>query len=283
MKEKIKMKKLILITCLLLLTVVVNAQQNDFPKLTGPYLGQKPPGRTPEIFAPGIVSLGDSSEYGITFSPDGKEIYFTRSAVNTRIVCARQEEGRWMAPLEWALSSGHSAMLPHVTLDNRRIYWHWWKSTPENPRGGIYVLTRGTAGWTEPVYSGSGMYVSSSRDGRIYLTAPGEQWGLSEATVENGRFIQVKPLKTIQRLGVHSGISPDGDYVLFDNGSGDLKVSFSKPPDDWSDPIQLSRFGLPADAWAGSISPDGKFLFFSRKGDIWWIDAKIIEELRSKE
>lgn len=45
-------------SCLLLITAItIKAQQSDFPKLTGPYLGQKPPGTTPEIFAPGIVSI----------------------------------------------------------------------------------------------------------------------------------------------------------------------------------------------------------------------------------
>ena len=29
---------------------------NDWPVLKGPYIGQKPPGMTPEIFAPGIIS-----------------------------------------------------------------------------------------------------------------------------------------------------------------------------------------------------------------------------------
>jgi hypothetical protein len=50
------MKKPILISYMLLLSAIVNAQQTDFPKLTGPYLGQKPPGMTPIIFAPGSVS-----------------------------------------------------------------------------------------------------------------------------------------------------------------------------------------------------------------------------------
>ena len=30
-------------------------KSNDFSTLNGPYLVQKPPGMTPEIFAPGIV------------------------------------------------------------------------------------------------------------------------------------------------------------------------------------------------------------------------------------
>ena len=59
MKGKIKMKKLILICCVLLLEVIVDAQQTKFPKLAGPYLGQKPPGMTPEHFGVGII---DSNE-----------------------------------------------------------------------------------------------------------------------------------------------------------------------------------------------------------------------------
>ena len=45
------MKKLVLITYALLLAAVVNAQQTDFPRLTGPYLGQEPPDRWPNFFA----------------------------------------------------------------------------------------------------------------------------------------------------------------------------------------------------------------------------------------
>jgi hypothetical protein len=49
----------------------------NFPVLKGPYLGQKPPGSTPEIFAPGHVCT-DLDEYGCTFSPDGRKLFFGR-------------------------------------------------------------------------------------------------------------------------------------------------------------------------------------------------------------
>ena len=50
-------------------------QQSDFPKLTGPYLGQKPPGLTPEVFAPGIVSK-DGDQGRLFFAGDGSEIIY---------------------------------------------------------------------------------------------------------------------------------------------------------------------------------------------------------------
>lgn len=35
------------------------AQEKDFPKLAGSYLGQKPPGEVPVMFAPGIISVDE--------------------------------------------------------------------------------------------------------------------------------------------------------------------------------------------------------------------------------
>jgi len=55
------------------------SQQTDFPKLTGPYLGQKPPGMTPEIFASGIVSLKSFDEWGLAVNVDCTEIFFSRA------------------------------------------------------------------------------------------------------------------------------------------------------------------------------------------------------------
>ncbi len=47
-----------IIAALPLLTNVSYGQEKmpDFAVLSGKYLGQKPPGMTPEIFAPGIIS-----------------------------------------------------------------------------------------------------------------------------------------------------------------------------------------------------------------------------------
>ena len=62
------MKKLIQITCVLLVSAIaLNAQQNNFPKLKGPYLGQKPPGMVSVL-----VLLGEW--FGDAYFPLEKEI-----------------------------------------------------------------------------------------------------------------------------------------------------------------------------------------------------------------
>ena len=52
-----------------------NMKQDDFPVLQGPYLDQKPPGKIPELFAPGVVTSPFDEAYP-SFTKDGKEFYF---------------------------------------------------------------------------------------------------------------------------------------------------------------------------------------------------------------
>ena len=40
------------------------------------YLGLTPPGLQPEVFAPGVVSLEERSEFGSVFTANGLEFYF---------------------------------------------------------------------------------------------------------------------------------------------------------------------------------------------------------------
>ena len=54
------MKKYYIIAVLVLLVLACSpgaaANKKSFPVLRGPYLGQKAPGMTAELFAPGIIS-----------------------------------------------------------------------------------------------------------------------------------------------------------------------------------------------------------------------------------
>ena len=53
--------------------------EDNWPVLSGDYLGQEPPGLTPEIFAPGLISLDGERELNAVYSPDGRIFMFTRS------------------------------------------------------------------------------------------------------------------------------------------------------------------------------------------------------------
>jgi len=72
-------------------TQEVQKSEADFSQLIGPYLGQKPPGMTPEVFAPGIVST-DSYEFACCFSPVMGEILDLR-------ICSSASEIRMLSDL----------------------------------------------------------------------------------------------------------------------------------------------------------------------------------------
>ena len=90
-------------------------------------------------------------------------------------------------------------------------------------------------------------------------------------------------------------IAPDESYIIFSSqnrsdtlGDQDLYISYRNKNDEW---IQSINMGERVNSKSSEICPvvtlDGKYLFFTsrRRGnaDIYWADAKIIEELKSKE
>ena len=56
-------------------------KENNSVDIENQYLGQKPPGSTPVLFAPSIIST-EAFEFAISFSNDGKDIFFTRRPNN---------------------------------------------------------------------------------------------------------------------------------------------------------------------------------------------------------
>lgn len=78
--------KRFLLFVLILLPFLIQAQKpNEFPVLKGDYLGQPLPGDTPEVFAPGIISVDSTIEHGSpTFSPDGNTVFWQSNLRHTK-------------------------------------------------------------------------------------------------------------------------------------------------------------------------------------------------------
>lgn len=100
--------------------------QEDFPVLKGPYLGQKPPGTTPEVFALGIVSIKVSEDTNCTFFPDGNEFYFTRVSGDPeipKIMISRRTKKGWTAPEVAPFSGRHFDFGPHISPDGKYLFF----------------------------------------------------------------------------------------------------------------------------------------------------------------
>ena len=247
------------------------------PNPSGVYLGETPPALTPKIFSPGFISPTTSFDFAPTFSVDGTEIYFTRragAASAQNIYESHQVNGVWTTPAPVSFSAGYMAMEPHLTLDNRTIYFTWQKTGQE----GIWAVDRTANGWSAARYVGQGMFVSSDVNGQIYLTdLRNNPATVSGVTLSGGLFTNYRVLCA----GAHPCIAPDGSYIVFDvDGGTHLKVCFLQQNGAWGNLVDLSQHGLPVSAGIASISPDGNYLFYLYNSDICWVSTNLIKNLR---
>ncbi|OGU61389.1 MAG: hypothetical protein A2V66_16065 [Ignavibacteria bacterium RBG_13_36_8] len=303
------MKNAIFIFYLFVLTTAdLLAQQNDFPKLTGPYLGQKPPSETPELFAPGLVSIEEGAEYGGNFSPDLTEFYFTRNYgdSNSAIWVLKIINGSWSEPKIVEFMDKFRGTESCLSPDGNYFYYVWVNKTAETVEHDIYIIGRTEHGWNTPErltdvdLGGRRISPSVASNGNLYFSGdfnnPGQK-DIYFSECINGRYSS--PVNLGEKVNSeyhesHVYVSPDESYLLFDsqrpggNGKTDIYISIKTKDGEWSEAINV---GSPVNSkysdWYPTVTPDGKYLMFSRnidkEADIMWVDAKIIEELRPKE
>ncbi len=267
--------------------------------LKGPYLGQKPPGVEGEIFAQGIVSTKGGHEFSCTFSADGREFYFNRGM--TIMVCRWKDEG-WTAPEPASFNGDFRNHEPHITADNRTLYFGSMRPNPERPDMedpyGIWKVERTENGWGEPGYAGYGMYVTTTRDGSIYITdidyEDGTKHGIARTKLVSDRLGPFERQKggvlspaPGRMSGRHPCIAPDESFLIFDSytidplgGQAQLFVCFREGDGSWGNAVNLSQALGTEGNIAASLSPDSKYLFFTAGSDIYWVSTEILDSLK---
>jgi hypothetical protein len=277
----------------------IYAHQDDFLILKGPYLGQKPPGDLPELFAPGIISNCDlhSSVY---FPPSGEEVYFSKLNGSWNIMYMKQENGLWTPPQ--FLCKG---LTPFLSPDGNALFfstqdWELWR------------MERSIGGWTKPANLGPNINFAQRQDGPsvthngtlYYCTNYRMAKGIVRSTFENGRYMEPQPLGGVINSSHNEGfpfIAPDESYIIFSSfrpgsyGLGDLYISFRRDDGTWTKPKNLGpKINSEAKDRFPYVTPDGKYLFFnsnrvsilnSKKipdgpGNVYWVDASFIEKLK---
>ena len=257
----------------------------------GPYLGQKPPGTTPEIFAPGIVSVDRYSEFVCVFTPDGQECVFDRHGDDEyqsgAVFRTRVENGRWTEPeIDEAFAEFGEVFLPTMSPDGQ--YWFFTSMTLPVPEGTkkvipMYFVRQTETGWTAPQYLTQSIHASATLDNTVYVSS-------GRKIKDHEGFDEIVDLYgSLPFDAGHSCISPDGTYLIFDNkelpriGDCRLFVTFKKTDSSWTEPISLGSY-IQQHAFCGWITGDGKYIFFhsrdDSKGNIYWISAEIIQRLK---
>jgi hypothetical protein len=297
------MKKTVPIFCLLVLTAInLFSQQNNIPKLASPYLGQKPPGDVPQVFAKGVISLEKGHEYCLTMTPDGREIYFNRAG--SGIMVCSWTGSEWSIPEKAAFNEQYPGGEVHITHDGKRLLMNRYAQLDSGETGGIWALQRTDDGWEKARFLiPMGMRASSTHDGSIYTTditgfrVEGQDDGIISRWIktDKGYLRDVDPDGGVntESVDAHPFIAPDESYLLFNSrraggiGEADLYVCYRSKEGLWSEAVNMAPLNSEGSEWCATVSPDFRFLFFTRNGpnggDIYWVNAAIIEELRPKK
>ncbi len=272
-------------------------KQNNF--LSGPYLGQQPPGITPVEFAPDLVST--DNDWAITFSPDGRECFFTRTLTRPTIMTTKEENGSWVAPATAFFSGDYLDIEPHIVPSGDTLYFGSERPLPNGGPSGLHqwMMEKTESGWSDPRPMESPlrdifmMYPSVSDNGNMYFTASdgSDQW-IAVSEFINGGYQEPERLgENINSLdsAAHPFIASDEDYLIFDAATGvrdgrivcDLFISFQNPDGSWGDPVGMGDpINSEAHECCAFVTRDAAYLFFFKGSNIYWVDALIIENFR---
>ncbi len=253
----------------------------------------------PQLFAPGVISTRENSEWGLTFTPDGDTTYFTRripGGSGQRIYRSVRTATGWGTPIvaEFSTAVDESASITH---DGTRMYFASTRALPGQRRSAIFdmnlwMMDRTPRGWGTPralpgainrTMTASTPWPanyeagpSTDRAGNLYFWS-GSPTGrdadlffasrLADGSFDIPQAMSVPP----NHRGFDSAprLSPDGQYLFFassgrdDTFGGEDLYAARRTPDGWSTPVNLGAdINDLGDEGCAAFSPDGRYFFF---------------------
>jgi Tol biopolymer transport system component len=211
------------------------------------------------------------------------------------------EDGIWKSPRLSPFSDGNTELEPNFAPDGKSIFFNSWRPLPESAKTGnemnVWLVRQENGTWKisgvlgPPVSDLNPVFVTQTWDSTIYFTGNVNR-GIYRAECESGEYRKWErlPNEINNRYWAgHPFVDPDERYILFDSnvdslGTKNLFISFRMEPGKWSSSVNVNELlGLPNHAAMPHVTLDGRFLFFSSKGDIYWVSALFLEDLKEKQ
>jgi hypothetical protein len=277
-----------------------NYSQDEFPVLEDPYLGQKPPDLTPELFAPGVISLNGRFEGAVSFSPDLDEMYFSAyyEGEETAIYFSKLEGNEWTPIKRANFTNGKKSgeMHPFVSPNGKRIYFTAFDTSFADEK--IWYVNRLENSWSDaikldsPINDDLVFAPNQAKNGDLFYTNISVRRNYY-ATNKDGKYPEVQEIEI--EFGHHAFISPSQDYLLVTGRSeedesrkdNDIYVYFKRQDGTWTKPINLgSAINSDVDEVSPRVTLDGKYLFFVRGetdvelGNVYWVSSEVINRVR---
>ena len=235
------------------------------------------PTDTPKLLMPELIA-SPFDEYNGTFSPDGKEFFYTTNTPNKGLITHTKlnENGVWEQPKVAHFSGEFSEYDPIFSPDGKRLFFTSERPISKDDESGktnIWYVERQTKGWSEPKLLNlekTGVYYSSlTNSGDIYFNI-WDTGDMYKATKKDDEY-EITALDTILNTSNGEGdpfIDPNEEYLIYRGynntlGRGDLYISFNING-KWTKPENL---GEPINSTAHEMCPyvtvDGKYFIFA--------------------
>lgn len=282
--------------------------QDGFPVLKGPYLGQKPPGKTPEKFPFDYLPPGYKLHSAPAFMPGGNEVYFSAMDFSVRfsekIFFMKIIDGTWTRARVAPFSGDFFDGSPSLSKDGRYLIF----SSARRPDGkvrnddgerNIWYVERKGEGWRAPRPLG---FQTKEWENGSDLSALGNLFfdskDIYQITFPPGEKDKPEVLGNAinsAHTELHPCVAPDERFIVFYSSrpghygteGGDLYISFRNEEGIWQEALNLGEHfnkGHLSTSFP-RLSPDGKYFFFLKlvavpwKAEVFWVSAEALDEL----
>ncbi len=295
----IKFRFQLALSLLTIMLFACNSQVDESLK----YLQQKPPTTTPEVFAPNLISTATEYEFGSVFNKEATAFYYGVN-VNGKeeIRYAKLDGEQWSTPKTILSHERYGYNDPFLSPEEDRLYFISKRAIDgvgDLKDYDIWYVEKTDQEWSGPINAGPNIntdgeeyYISFNKEGTMYFASNRRDmdFDIYTSSFVDGEFQEAIPLdKSINTSHYEADVfvDPNESYLIFcanrpdGLGQGDLYISFKNEDGSWT---PSKNMGQPINSEYHELCPfvsqDGKYLFYTSNKDIYWVDAKIIEELR---
>ncbi len=272
------------------------------------YLGQPVPTSIPALFAPGLVSTNGRTEFGSVFSKDGNTFYYAiEPNGKAEIYTSRFVNNTWTKPEVVLVHEKYGYNDPFLSPDEKRLYFISTRALDGkgDPKDyDIWYVEKKGNGWSEPINAGNKInsirneyYMSFTKTGTMYFSS-------NRDTEENSNDYNVYSSKSIKgefqtpvklSSAINSDayeadvfVAPDESYIIFSAerptdsfGRGDLYISYRNANGTWTNAKNVGKeINGARSEYCPFVTPDGKYFFYTKENDIYWVDTSFIEKLK---
>ncbi|MBC8467999.1 MAG: PD40 domain-containing protein [Planctomycetes bacterium] len=285
-----------IIVWLLVFWAVGSMQVFAKPFAKGPYLGQTPPGPVAQVFAPGLISNTRPHQWETwgSFSADGNTFCFYR---NWYVYITENTDQGWTAP-QIVKSIPYKVCSPCLSPDANSIYFNY-RYYPSK-RWSLRRCMRTSKGWSlsqelGPPFSRAFGGFSVAANNSIYFNEPGSNWFAPFVGNTWSQAIKISVVPIVGKYsGCHPGVAPDESFIVYysirpgapGGTETDLYLTLRGADGTWTKLRNMGpRINTRYFEWGARISPDKKYMFFTRStgwdlnsssdtSDIYWVELK---------